>query len=600
MPRIHNRQDLPEGYEHWELALPEFSPRSALYQIRPIGIGTPETECLTSLLARLAAAHHLALGDLILRYFLPIMRNERAEAGRPLNHFELNRMSYVNSAGALAAEIVSLSERLTFLPEIASTSLVRWKEFVSRHELLRHYRAWCADCYNEQVAMGGAVYDLLLWVVLPVKVCSRHRRPLNENCPNCQKRIRPTLKYYRPGSCPYCRTFLGAQKSDVTTAAIDDSGYELWVADNIGALIAASPLAPGAAARQNAIKAVNHCCNLLAEGNSHMLARLINIGKSTSREWVTGRAIPPLKALARLSYLTRIPLLKFLTEPDYVLELISKYPVEIEAHRIVGRKLHRENRIARQKVREHMEAALLETPPPSLIEVAQRLGYRHIASLRNKFPELFKKIGANYRGTEEYLSGRKSRSAAAGSRPDKEGQRKVIEMELAQPCPASLRAVAHRLGYVSGFDLKLKFPDICDPLLEKRREYLQKELAERLMACRNALEAAMTEEPPPTFISVLRRSKGINEWYLRKYFAEECRSISLRYNEYRKKQMKEAEDRLLQVLQENPPRSLNQISKEIGYSCHTLVNHYPEISRSIMDRYESYARKLVAEKWRQC
>jgi hypothetical protein len=96
---------LPEGYEHWELALPEFSPRSALYQIRPIGIGTPETECLTSLLARLATAHHLALGDLILRYFLPIMRNERAEADRPLNHFELNRMSYVNGAGALAAEI---------------------------------------------------------------------------------------------------------------------------------------------------------------------------------------------------------------------------------------------------------------------------------------------------------------------------------------------------------------------------------------------------------------------------------------------------------------------------------------------------------------
>jgi putative transposase len=77
---------------------------------------------------------------------------------------------------------------------------------------------------------------------------------------------------------------------------------------------------------------------------------------------------------------------------------------------------------------------------------------------------------------------------------------------------------------------------------------------------------------------------------------EECRSISLRYIEYRKKQMKEAEDRLLQSLQENPPRSLNQISKEISYSCQTLVRHYPEISRSIIDRYKSYARNLVAEK----
>jgi AraC-like DNA-binding protein len=596
MPRIANKHDLPESYEHWELTLPDFPPRSALYQIRPIGIGTAETECLTSFLARLAEAHHLALGDLILRYFLPIMFTERAEADRPLNSFGLTKMSYVNGVSALATEMVSLTERLTLLPGIASTSLVRWKEFMSRHELFRHYRAWCVDCYSEQAAKGDTLYDLLLWVVLPVKVCSKHRLPLSENCPNCQKRIQPSLKHYRPGSCPHCRTFLGAKKSEVTTVAIDDLDYEFWVADNIGSLIAASPLLPVTTARQNVTAAINHCCNLMVEGNSNMLARLLKVAETTSRLWVTGRGFPSLKILSALSYLTEIPLIKFLTEPEYVLERISKYPVEIEPHQILGCNLHRANRIARQKVRQHLEAALDETPPPSLMEVAQRLGYRHPATLQIRFSELSKKICARYWRSERYLCDRPPRPIETQNYPDMESQRTTIEQELAQPNPASIRALTHKLGYVSSYNLKRKFPDLCLAILEKRREYQQKKLAERLRNCRQVLQAAMIEEPPPMLASVARRLKEIDERFLREHFAEEWRSIFMRYTEYQKKQMKDAEDRLLQSLQENPPRPLNQISKEIGYTSPTIVHHYPEISRSIMDRYENYARNLVAEK----
>ncbi|MCI0695853.1 hypothetical protein L0337_28110 [candidate division KSB1 bacterium] len=295
--------------------------------------------------------------------------------------------------------------------------------------------------------------------------------------------------------------------------------------------------------------------------------------------------------------MAKVPLIKFLTEPGYVLEHISKYPVEIKPHQNARQilNLHRRNNLACQKVRDLMEAALVEIPPPSLIEVAQRLGYRHPNTLEIKFPELSKKINANYRSSEKYLSGRRSRRTVPECRPDKESQRKAIEQESGQPCPASLDDLARRWGYVDGHHLKGKFPDICQTLMEKRREYQQEKLAERLRDCRQLLEAAMKEDPPPKLITVVRRLIGVKEPFLRKHFAEECHSISLRSIEYRKKRMKDAGDRLLQSLRENPPRSLNQISKEMGYHLTTLALNYPEICRSIMDRYQSHAQNLAAE-----
>jgi AraC-like DNA-binding protein len=254
--------------------------------------------------------------------------------------------------------------------------------------------------------------------------------------------------------------------------------------------------------------------------------------------------------------------------------------------------------LACQKVREQMEAALVETPPPSLIEVARRLGYRHPSTLQLKFPELSKRISANYRSSERYLSGRRSRRTVPQFRPEKDSQRKAIEQELGQPCPSSLKELARRWGYADGHHLKGKFPELCQALMEKRRECQQQKLAERLRNYRQFLEAAMKEDPPPRVISVARRLGAVTIPFLREHFAEECRRISLRYIEYRKKRMKDAGERLQQSLQENPPRSLNQISKEVGYHLSTLARNYPEICRSIMERYGSYAGTLAAERKR--
>ncbi len=51
--------------ELWELKPPTFSPRSRLFHLVPIGIGTPHVESLTSYVSRLAVAHSVPPGTLL-------------------------------------------------------------------------------------------------------------------------------------------------------------------------------------------------------------------------------------------------------------------------------------------------------------------------------------------------------------------------------------------------------------------------------------------------------------------------------------------------------------------------------------------------------
>jgi hypothetical protein len=140
-----HQSDQPDEYEHWDLRLPDVPPRSLLYQIRPIGIGTPETECLTSYLARLANAHHLTIGSLLLCYLLPHMRKMRTESERGLLDSLLLGMHAANGADTRAAKLVRVVEELTLTTGARWTTLIVWGEVFSRQWLLRRFRAWCAD-----------------------------------------------------------------------------------------------------------------------------------------------------------------------------------------------------------------------------------------------------------------------------------------------------------------------------------------------------------------------------------------------------------------------------------------------------------------------
>jgi len=52
------------SFECWDLTAPVVPPRSRFYPLKPIGIGTPLVESLTSYLLRRAEAHTVPVGTL--------------------------------------------------------------------------------------------------------------------------------------------------------------------------------------------------------------------------------------------------------------------------------------------------------------------------------------------------------------------------------------------------------------------------------------------------------------------------------------------------------------------------------------------------------
>ncbi len=591
MNRRKKENNLPETYGAWNVKAPEIAPRSALYQVRPIGIGAPETESMTSYLARLAQTHYLSIGDLLKRFVIPVMSVTK---GEPAQKFYMFSIHTGNGTDSFASVLVKTLEQLTLIEGIAPTTLVLWRNVIAQRELLRSHRAWCADCYAEQHDQGGPIYDHLLWTIALIKVCPRHQRRLMENCPDCGKRIWLMVCRSVPGFCPYCKSWLGAV---VKQSAADDLTSELRTAGEILDLITTAPILSDAPPKENVTRAVNYLCDSLFEGSSPRMMRWLGLSDLTTRFWIQGLRLPTLKTQLELSALTGIPLVKFFTDPESIPEHLANHPVEVTDCRTNPvRFLHRRNRLGYQNVRGHLEAALVEVPPPSLEEVSQRLGYRYSGTLRYKHAELCKKITANYRASEEFLRRQQVQGEEERQLPDRETVRQAMEQELNQDCPTTLKELARKLGYRWYGSLCIRFPELSLALMEKRRRREKELLTERLNYCRQVLAQALTENPPPTLAKVASRSPITKMHYFKSYLAEESRAVSARHEAYRQMWLREAEEKMKHSLLEDPPRPLKQIAKELGFYPSTLKSNKPDLCRAISNRYKKYIRDRELKK----
>src|ERR1041385_4375542 len=83
--------------------------RSRLYSLEPIGIGTPQTESLTSYISRLAAAHSVRVRDLVIGELLAHIRPTRRADGRQANlpgAFWRSETTTLNGTRSLARRLV--------------------------------------------------------------------------------------------------------------------------------------------------------------------------------------------------------------------------------------------------------------------------------------------------------------------------------------------------------------------------------------------------------------------------------------------------------------------------------------------------------------
>ncbi|HEY6409477.1 MAG TPA: hypothetical protein VIY29_18615, partial [Ktedonobacteraceae bacterium] len=232
-----------------------------------------------------------------------------------------------------------------------------------------------------------------------------------------------------------------------------------------------------------------------------------------------------------------------------------------------------------------------EEPPPSIQEVAHRLGYRGVKTLYSRFPELARAITAKYQ-----------RQDPVGSEPmDADELRQALEAILAsnEEPPPSIREVALRLGYRSETSLYRRFPELTHKIVAKHRKYAS-HYKERISSSelQQALEAVLAseEEPFPSMQEVALRLGYSSEGTLYKRFPDLSRAIAVKSRQYaphnkERTGSSELQQALEAVLasEEEPPLSVPEVALRLGYrSERSLYQRFPGLSRAIAERYQKY------------
>ncbi|GFE69212.1 TniQ family protein [Chroococcus sp. FPU101] len=227
--------------ELWSPKLLEIPQRSRLFSLKPVGIGTLNTESLSSYLNRLAQEHCLTSQKLIMGEIAPLIliNEDKSELlTKSVNHLLGNSDAKpaINGMRQMTRQLVTVLEQLTMRQELHFLTLLSWKGLIYDRGLFRNNRAWCPCCLEEWKQEKKTIYEPLLWSFKDVEVCLSHKQRLVDECPHCGSSLPVIAKSSSSGFCSHCYQWLGIEtegKEDIEKYRVNIQG--------IGELIALTP-----------------------------------------------------------------------------------------------------------------------------------------------------------------------------------------------------------------------------------------------------------------------------------------------------------------------------------------------------------------------
>ncbi len=515
----------PRIYRPLDLRSPGLSPRTGLYPLPPVGVGTGLIESLTSYITRLAQAHDVSTNTLLAKYlrfrFLQAKLAGTLETGEEWKRHFLEDAHTLNGMPERVSDWIFTLEESTGVGNLRYLTMAVWKGIFSSQGLLRNRRAWCAACYHEWQASGQVIYEPLLWALADVSVCPIHQRTLTESCPHCKSRSYVLRPRSHPGCCPICNHWLGSENHQEPGSSSDAvSDHARFLTEGISKLVAIAPLLQQPPSKDIMWVNLQGCVRDLAEGNAAAFARAAGLSTCVLIFWFTERKLPAFTTLNRLCYRLGIPLFRLLTErlsagdPDW--ENARKAVKQYE-RRAPPNKLDRPvfpfpdsapANVSDRKIKGALQRALRERPVPTMKEIAWRLGIDPLR-IYSHFPGFHKTL------RQARLSHLEAAAKAA----------------LLESPPPTLRDFKKQRGF-SRDTLERRFPDLYRELALRsaQRRYRRRE---ELLA---ALQAALVVEPPPSGRALAARL-GTTHSNLKKVFPEIWCLIVQRYAKHREQEV---------------------------------------------------------------
>jgi hypothetical protein len=150
-------------FESWDCTPAVLPPRSRLYALEPIGVGTPFVESLSRYVVRLADAHAVSVGDLVGRELSLFAAKPLTSFGRfmrqnrPNSHGFYGRTYALNGFGESSERWIDALERATLRTMLRFLTLSPFNGVFSRQGASRDTRVWCPACYREWRNNGAVI-----------------------------------------------------------------------------------------------------------------------------------------------------------------------------------------------------------------------------------------------------------------------------------------------------------------------------------------------------------------------------------------------------------------------------------------------------------
>jgi len=371
---------------------PTCPPRSALYALPPIGVGTADVESLTSYFCRLAVAHSVTSTDLLHRI------SKTCGWAAPAKNFwkdtNLSGMGDVVERYACALSEMTSVERLDLL------TLLPWRNVIAQSSKAPATSRWCSACFEEDMVRGRTPYFRLTWDVGDVDVCLEHGGRLADACPDCGGTgARNNAACVVPGWCCHC----GAPLSRVREAPRSATPAETWKAAQVGQLLATQASLFSAPDRDIMMEGILKLVDELDDGMSSRFARRIGANKSTVHYWFKQGGVPTLAAHLRIASQTGVSLVALLTgSVDGEARCLCESPSLAELFPDYRKRASPSQRDGTD-IKEQMDEVRQSDVAISVREAARRLNV-HRRRLYNRDNEKAHIIGAKWREEQRHRS----------------------------------------------------------------------------------------------------------------------------------------------------------------------------------------------------
>jgi DNA-binding XRE family transcriptional regulator len=316
-----------------DLTLPSLTPRSRLFNLKPIGLGTSAVESLTSYFSRLAVEHNISPTSLYIFELLPIMRNIGVSKGVSENKKSIIKSlreisKPVNGASESTKVWIDIIESLTRCRKLKFLTALDWGSLISGKSLLRNSLAWCVYCLKEWQQEGKVIYEPLLWMINSVTVCPIHRTRLIDVCSFCNKHTYFLSAKKRTGHCSHCESWLGPTVNGNDDAPFytkqKDFEHDLWCACTISQWIEVAQTSFNPA-KDGISTAIRYCIEKTSGGNLTEFARIIGVNGQTVINWASGANKPNLNYLLKISSVLKLSLADLLTLNFHSHDILGNY-----------------------------------------------------------------------------------------------------------------------------------------------------------------------------------------------------------------------------------------------------------------------------------